>query len=85
MNLNIKDPQPLPQGSLIKKVLSAPHNKEVFIDPLPERQFSLCLVMMEDLNKQQIEVTKKAFLNQTYSNWKLVIPSLEANAGEQEF
>ena len=51
MHLNIQDPQPLPEYSLIWKVLSAPHNKQVFFDPLPERQLELCLILMENLNR----------------------------------
>jgi len=60
---------------LLKKVLSAPGNKEVFVDKLPKRDIELCLIVMEDLSKAKIDVMRSAFKRQTYKHWKLVIPS----------
>ena len=77
MHLNIQDPKPLPDNSLLKKVLSAPRNKEVFIDPLPNRDIQMCLIIMKELTKEQIKFTRNIFQKQTYQNWKLVIPSLD--------
>ena len=37
-------------NSYIYKILSAPGNKEVFLEPLPEKKVQLCIVVMDALN-----------------------------------
>lgn len=36
-------------NSYIYKILSAPGNKEVFLEPLPEKEVQLCIVFMDAL------------------------------------
>jgi hypothetical protein len=75
IDINVRDPDPLPADSVMEKVLSAPGNKEIFVDRLPPRNIEVCLIIMENLTSAQIAVMRNAFDNQTYKNWKLVIPS----------
>ena len=48
-------PEQLSNQSLLSQVLSAPGNKEVFLQPLPPREVELCLVVMEGLNLSSLE------------------------------
>ena len=67
-------PESVPRGSLIHRVLSAPGNKEIFLDPLPEKKVELCLVVMDSLGEGELPALRDAFDGQTFRDWRLYLP-----------
>jgi len=65
--------------------LSAPGNREIFLEPLPEKKVELCLVFMESLSKEEARATASAFDNQTFSRWRMVLPSLDPLSSPSKF
>ncbi len=72
-NRNHSLPQYSPH-SLFSRMLEAPVNREVFLEPVKDREVELCVIILGELNGPEMSPTLlKLLMDQTYSKWKQIM------------
>ena len=65
------------KGSLMSEIVRAEGNRQILIEPLPERTIEFCIILLQELSEEEIALTVGALGEQDYNNWTVVIPVKE--------
>jgi hypothetical protein len=72
------------KGSLIDAVVTAERNRQILLEPLPERSISFCVILLQEVEEEQIAETVQHLKDQSYRNWSLVCPVRNLSAYESD-
>ena len=65
------------KGSLMSEIVRAEGNRQILIEPLPERTIEFCIILLQELSEEEIASTVGALGEQDYKNWSVVFPVKE--------
>ena len=65
-------------------VVRAEGNRQILLEPLPERNIEFCIILLQEVNEEEIFKNTEVLSQQSYDNWTVVYPMKDIGSVNRE-